>query len=268
MPYVDIILGTADAMDIVEILRDMMYKDTAKIPCIQSVISHKALRDTAYIDITYGCENYCTYCIVPFVRGKFRCRPLAEIVGEFNSVKDNAKNICLLGQNVNAYYDEKTGINFPKLLSILCGIDGDFNLKFLSSHPKDFDKELIEVIAKNEKISRDIHLPIQSGCDKILRRMNRQYTAAEYAAKVKMLRAAVPGIHITTDIICGFPGETEEDFTETVETVKILKFDAAYIFPYSRRSKTVADKMENQVPLKTRKARTTKLISIFRCMKK
>ena len=245
---VDILLGTEDAMNVVEKLGETLR------PLPPEPTS------TAYIDITYGCENYCSYCIVPFVRGKLRIRPIEEIRAEFNQVKDTAKDIYLLGQNVNAYP------NFPQLLAELAQQSGDFKLHFLSPHPKDFDIETIKVMAKYPKIAHDIHLPMQCGCDKILKLMNRKYTVADYKNIIRQLRELIPDIHITTDIICGFPGETDEDFEETVKTVEEIKFSAAYIFPYSNRTGTVADKMENQVPFRTRKARATKLVEIMRKM--
>ncbi len=245
---VDILLGTENAMDVVERLGFTLQK----LPPEDT--------ETAYIDITYGCENFCSYCIVPFVRGKLRIRPLEEIYAEFNQVKDTAKHIYLLGQNVNAYP------NFPQLLADLAEQPGNFMLHFLSAHPKDFDIETIKVMASHSKIAHDIHLPMQSGCDKILKLMNRKYTVADYMKIIKALREYIPDIHITTDIICGFPGETEEDFETTVKFVEEVKFSAAYIFPYSNRSGTVADQMENQVPFHTRKARATKLVEIMRKM--
>lgn len=245
---VDILLGTQDAMQVVEKL-GLQLRTLPPEPS-----------DTAYIDITYGCENFCSYCIVPYVRGKLRIRPYEEIIAEFNQVKDVAKDIYLLGQNVNAYP------NFPQLLAELAQQPGDFKLHFLSSHPKDFDIETIKVMAAYPKIAHDLHLPMQCGCDKILKLMNRKYTMADYLKIVKTLREYIPDIHITTDIICGFPGETDEDFAETVKVVEQIKFSAAYIFPYSNRSGTAADKMENQVPFRTRKARATKLVEIMRKM--
>jgi len=245
---VDILLGTQDAMQVVEKLGFHILD----LPPEQN--------DTVYIDITYGCENYCSYCIVPFVRGKLRIRPYEEIIAEFNQIKDTAKDIYLLGQNVNAYP------NFPHLLAELAQQPGDFKLHFLSSHPKDFNLETIKVMAKYSKIARDLHLPMQSGSDKILKLMNRKYTVADYLKIIKTLREYIPDIHITTDIICGFPGETETDFADTIKVVKEVKFSAAYIFPYSNRSGTVADEMEGQVPFQTRKARATKLVEIMRKM--
>ncbi|MCQ2381871.1 MAG: MiaB/RimO family radical SAM methylthiotransferase, partial [Clostridia bacterium] len=210
---VDILLGTDNAMEVVEKL-GVVVRD---LPVVQG--------ETAYIDITYGCENYCSYCIVPFVRGKLRIRPRDEIIAEFLQVKDTAKDIYLLGQNVNAYP------NFPQLLAELAQYDGNFMLHFLSAHPKDFDIETIKVMAKYPKIAHDVHLPMQCGCDKILKLMNRKYTVSDYLEKVRQLREYIPDVHITTDIICGLPGETDQDFDETVRKKKKIKFSAAYICP-------------------------------------
>ena len=248
IPGVDILLGATDAERVVEMLG-----------VNPQPLAPQAVK-TAYIDITYGCENYCSYCIVPFVRGKLRIRSYEEIITEFNRIKDCAKHIYLLGQNVNAYP------NFPQLLDYLAKQPGDFTLHFLSAHPKDFDEATVKVMAANPKIARDIHLPIQSGCDKILKLMNRKYTVADYLSKIELLRKYLPDVHITTDIICGFPGENEADFNETVALVQKIKFSAAYIFPYSNRSGTVADKLPEQVPFATRKARATKLVEIMRKM--
>ncbi|MDR1917927.1 MAG: MiaB/RimO family radical SAM methylthiotransferase [Christensenellaceae bacterium] len=262
MPYIDIIIGTKNAESVVDAIMQHHVDHTTTTPFTTPVAA--AVKDIAYIDITFGCENYCSYCIVPFVRGKLVSRPLHDIIAEFNEVKDNAKTIMLLGQNVNEYYDHETHTDFANLLNILCKIDGDFKINFLSAHPKDFNEKIIKTIAQNDKIAKDIHLPIQSGCDKILKLMNRQYTVAEYKQKVALLRKYLPDVHITTDIICGFPTETDDDFENTVQTVREIKFDSAYIFPYSNRSGTVADKMDGQIPAAIKKARTTKLINIMR----
>lgn len=267
-PYIDIVLGTDNPESIADIICERFAPLVPSIPAAhpKSHTKPKNKTDIVYIDITYGCENYCSYCIVPFVRGKLRCRPAADITAEFMTVKDTAKTIFLLGQNVNEYFDPEAKTDFADLLSALCKIPGSFKINFLSSHPKDFDEKIIRVIAENEQIQRDIHLPLQSGCDKILRLMNRKYTVAEYEQKVARLRECVPGVHITTDIICGFPTETEDDFAATVETVKRIAFNAAYIFPYSRRSGTGADGMDGQVPHAVKKARTTELIAAVREM--
>ena len=216
-----------------------------------------------YINISYGCENFCSYCIVPFVRGKLIHRDRCIIEKEFDNLLgqiepcDKKIVIYLLGQNVNSYP------GFPRLLNELASKVKKHGvyLNFLSSHPKDFSEELINVIATNNAVDKNIHLPIQSGCNKILKAMNRGYTREQYLEKVSLLKARVPGVTITTDIICGFPGETEEDFRETMEFMKQVRFNAAFIFPYSRRSGTVADKMPCQLDMKTKRRRTTELIN-------
>ena len=217
--------------------------------------------------ITQGCENFCSYCIVPYVRGREYSRNSGDIIAEFEQIKSCGKVVWLLGQNVNSYKCPRTGMDFVGLLDKICALDGDFTVNFMSSHPKDFDARLIDCIARNTKIERNIHLPMQSGCDKILRLMNRKYTVAEYCAKIDALRAAVPGIRITTDIICGFPGETAENFEETMRVFREIKFNAAFIFPYSRREGTHADAMPGQIDDKEKKRRTTLMVEIARKMK-
>jgi len=227
-------------------LTDQNYKDVSKDISVSQSIT-----------ISYGCENFCAYCIVPYVRGREIHRPKQDILAEFDAVTRTG-TVWLLGQNVNSHPD------FIELLDTLCARKGDFKINFMSSHPKDFTTELIDCIARNAKIERNIHLPLQSGCDKILKAMNRRYTVAEYTAKIEYLRKRVPDICITTDIICGFPGETEEDFLQTVETMKKLRFNAAFIFPYSRRTGTAADKMPDQIDTATKKRRTTELVNLMR----
>jgi len=219
------------------------------------------------IIITHGCENFCAYCIVPYARGKEWSRDIDEITKEFTDIKDKTnKVIYLLGQNVNSYRCPRTGTDFVGLLDKLCGMEGEFVLNFMSSHPKDFDERVVDCIARNKNIERNIHLPMQSGCDKILKAMGRIYSINEYISKVELLRAKVDGVRVTTDIICGFPGESEEDFKETVEVVKRLKFNSAFIYPFSRRKGTVADTMPNQIDRATIKQRTNELIEINRTL--
>jgi tRNA-2-methylthio-N6-dimethylallyladenosine synthase len=261
-PYIDIIIGTTDAESVVDRINELCNIPPSPNPQLNAKDTETV--KTAYIDITYGCENNCHYCIVPSVRGRLRCRPFAEIVDEFISVKDTAETIWLLGQNVNEYFDSDSQTDFADLLSHLARTEGNFKINFLSSHPKDFNEKIIKTIAVEPKIAKDIHLPIQSGCDKILSLMNRKYTVAEYEQKIALLRHYIPNVKITTDIICGFPTETEKDFQTTIDTVRRIKFNAAYIFPYSRRSGTKADTMDGQIPQVIKKARTTKLIAIMR----
>ena len=265
-PHIAIILGTHNIGQLAAKLATYIENRKRLTEVEQERTDPDAQASGSSINITYGCENFCSYCIVPYVRGKLICRDSTLIKKEFHDrLKSNPKIIMLLGQNVNSYICPTTSIDFPELLETLCReIPSSTLLNFISSHPKDFSDKLINVIADNPQIERNIHLPLQSGCDKILRLMNRGYTVAEYETKIKALRKRVPDIRITTDIICGFPGETEDDFNQTIETIKRIKFNAAFIFPYSRRTGTVADKMPNQIDHKIKKARATELIKLQR----
>ncbi|MDR0976043.1 MAG: tRNA (N6-isopentenyl adenosine(37)-C2)-methylthiotransferase MiaB [Christensenellaceae bacterium] len=274
-PHIDIILGTHNIDKLVSYIKEGRRPKTfieilAERKGSDEILTTTIDQDgqTAYINITYGCENFCSYCIVPFVRGKLISRPFADIEREFDEIlrAGVAKRIVFLGQNVNAY--EGSGYDFPKLLRYFNDKEGEFSLNFLSSHPKDFGDELISAIKDCEKVEKNIHLPLQSGCDKILKLMNRRYTVSEYETKINALRVACPEVHITTDIICGFPTETEVDFAETLETMRRIKFNAAFVFPYSRRSGTVADKLDGQLPLKVKRERATKLIKLLQDLSK
>ena len=223
-------------------------------------------RIVKYVNITYGCENYCSYCIVPYVRGKLISRDSAIVEKEFRRVAKDGTLVYLLGQNVNSYVCPKTGIGFAELVDKLCQIEGEYLVNFMSSHPKDFSEELVRVIARNERVERNIHLPVQSGCDRILKLMNRGYTTAEYKAKIDFLRKSISYVRITTDIICGFPTETEEEHRETYRFMQEIGFNSAFIFPYSKRTGTVADKMDGQIDSKTKKRRTTELVKLMREM--
>lgn len=220
----------------------------------------------AYVNITYGCNNFCTYCIVPYVRGRERSRPFQEIFDEVKQLVEvgHYKIITLLGQNVNSYGNDLTEnkISFPELLEKLAGIDGDFQLKFMSSHPKDFSDELIDVIANNPKVCKAVHLPIQSGSNHVLKLMNRNYTREKYLNIIKKMKAKIKDFSISTDIIVGFVGETEKDFEDTVSLLKEVQFSNAYIFMYSKRKGTVAEKMEGHLPLEVKRQRIHKLLQI------
>jgi tRNA-2-methylthio-N6-dimethylallyladenosine synthase len=216
-----------------------------------------------FVTIMRGCNNYCSYCIVPYVRGRERSRPLADIVSDVgNAVAKGIKDITLLGQNVNSF--NYNGYNFPKLLKELNKLDELSRIRFVTSHPKDLSDELIEVMSTRDKICEHIHLPMQSGDNDILAKMNRGYTVEHYAQLINKLRNAIPEIAITTDLIAGFPGETDEQFENTVYAMKSIGFDYAFCFKYSNREGTEAVNFIDQIDEKVRLTRLQKLIGIQR----
>ena len=214
------------------------------------------------VNIMYGCNNFCSYCIVPYVRGREISRTPEEIIAEVKRlVDDGCIEIMLLGQNVNSYGKTlEKKVTFAELLEEICRIDGLKRLRFMTSHPKDLSDELIEVMAQNPKIMRHMHLPVQSGSDMILKKMNRHYDHEKYLDTVRKLREAIPDISFTTDIIVGFPGETEDDFEDTLSLVREVGFDSAFTFIYSKRKGTPAAEMENQVPEDVVKRRFKRLL--------
>ena len=209
---------------------------------------------SAYVPIMTGCDNFCAYCAVPYTRGREHSRPADEIIKEVKKlIKKGYKEIWLLGQNVNSY---KSGVvNFPRLLEMINGIPDDFKIRFLTSHPKDVSNELIKVIADSEKIVKKIHLPVQSGDNQILKRMNRNYTTGQYKNLVKKIKKMIPDVKISTDVIVGFPDETKKQFQNTVKLAKEIKFDKAYVAKYSPRPGTAAFKLKNNVPPEEKKRR-------------
>jgi len=222
-------------------------------------------KHVASLPITYGCNNFCTYCIVPYVRGRERSVPLAQVVEEAREylVEKKNKELLLIGQNVNSYgNDFDNGDNFAKLLTELCKIEGEFTIRFISPHPRDFTDEVIDVIAKNDKIAKYIHLPLQSGSTAILKAMNRGYSKEDYIALANKIKEKVPGIGLTADIIVGFPGETEEDFLDTLDVVQQVKFDNSFMFMYSIRTGTKAAEMSNQIDDEVKKERLQRLIAV------
>ena len=250
-------------------------KDIKKLPKILGV-KNKTKNTNDYLDITpkysnkfsanvpimTGCNNFCSYCVVPYTREREISRPAKEIICEVkNLIKNNYKEIWLLGQNVNSYKDGEN--NFPKLLKMVNDIPGDFELKFTSSHPKDFSDKLIETMTRCKKLSKYLNLPIQSGDDEVLKKMNRPYTVLQYKNLVKKIRKAIPDISLSTDVIIGFPGETKKQFENTVRTFKDIDFDMAYINKYSPRAGTVAAKMKDDVPMTEKKRREKILIKLI-----
>lgn len=215
---------------------------------------------STFVTIMYGCNNFCSYCIVPYVRGRERSRAPGNIVAEVRSLAERGfREITLLGQNVNSYAYADDGVDFPELLRRVSTVEGIERIRFMTSHPKDLSSRLIEAMATLPKVCHHIHLPVQSGSNRILSEMNRRYTREKYLGLVEDIRAAVDGVELTTDIIVGFPGETEEDFEETLALVRQVGFSAAYTFMYSPRLGTRAAEMENQVPEEVKKDRLLRL---------
>ena len=247
---VDIIFGTHNIYKLAELLflhfvEGKMQIDILDAPAgiVEDLPSQRKFDFKCGVNIMYGCNNFCSYCIVPYVRGRERSRKPEDVLAEVKKLADEGiVEVMLLGQNVNSYqYD------FPKLLNDVASIDGIKRVRFMTSHPKDLSDELIEVIKNNSKIARHIHLPLQSGSSKVLKEMNRKYTKEDYLSLVEKIRDNIDDVSITTDIIVGFPGESEEDFEETLDVVRKAKFDSAFTFIYSKRSGTRAATMPNQI---------------------
>ena len=271
-PYVDLVLGNQNIgriPDIIERLEKgedvhvVMVEDEDELP--QRVDADFGDDIVASISITYGCNNYCTFCIVPYVRGMERSVPLHEIVQDVKKYTEKGyKEILFLGQNVNSYGSDLADEtdNFAKLLRESAKIEGDFWIKYVSPHPKDFTDEVIEAIADNSKIARMLHLPLQSGSTKILNAMNRGYTKEEFITLAKKIKEKIPDIGLTTDIIVGFPGETDEDFQDTMDVVNEVGFENAFMFMYSKRSGTPAATMEEQVDEQVKSERLQQLMRL------
>ncbi|PIS17257.1 MAG: tRNA (N6-isopentenyl adenosine(37)-C2)-methylthiotransferase MiaB [Candidatus Nealsonbacteria bacterium CG09_land_8_20_14_0_10_42_14] len=221
---------------------------------------------SALIPISNGCNNFCTYCVVPFTRGRLVCRPHREILKEVKrAVKNGFKEIWLLGQNVNDYRSPAdSSINFAKLLRMASAVPGDFSIRFMSPHPKNFSDELIDVMAKCEKVAKYFNLPVQSGNDEILKKMRRTYTIRQYKNLVKKIREKIPEINLTTDVIVGFPGETKKQFENTAKLFREMKFNLAYISKYSPRAGTAAFQMKDNIPLEEKKRREKILREILK----
>lgn len=227
---------------------------------LEGVPVSRATAHRAWVSIMYGCNNFCSYCIVPYVRGRERSRHSDEIVREVAAlVAGGAKDITLLGQNVNSYRGDT---DFAGLLSRLDAIGGEYLLRFMTSHPKDVSDSLIEVLSHARHVEPHFHLPLQSGSDRVLARMNRHYDKARYLDVVRKLRAAVPGIALSSDIIVGFPGETEEDFEETLSVLREVRFDSVYSFIYSKRNGTPAATYPDQVPPEVQSERFGRLLAL------
>lgn len=269
-PYVDIIFGTHNLNRLKAYVEEKLGGKKSVIEIYGSegevVEGEKPLRTSypnAWINIMYGCNNFCSYCIVPYVRGRERSRRSENVIAEARSlIADGYKELTLLGQNVNSYANGTDDIRFPTLLERIAEIDGKFRLRFMTSHPKDFSEELARAMASDKKICRSLHLPVQSGSDRILAAMNRKYTAADYLRKIDILKKYIPDCAVTTDLIVGFPGETDEDFRATLNLVREVGFSSAFTFVYSRREGTVAAKMPGQIPEEVSKERIMELVAL------
>ena len=239
-----------------------IWEGTDKI--VENLPNQRKYSFKSGVNIMFGCNNFCSYCIVPYVRGRERSREPQEIIHEIEAlVKDGVIEIMLLGQNVNSYGKTlEHPMTFAQLLQEIEKIEGLERIRFMTSHPKDLSDELIAVMAASKKICKHIHLPLQSGSTDILTKMNRRYTKEQYLALVDRIRTAIPDIAITTDIIVGFPGETEEDFEETLDVVDKVKYDSAFTFIYSKRTGTPAASMDNQIPEDVVKNRFDRLLKL------
>lgn len=269
--FVDLIFGTHNIFKLAELLYERLsgqksvidiWQGTTEI--VEDLPSERKYSFKSGVNIMYGCNNFCSYCIVPYVRGRERSRKPEDIINEIKKlVSEGVVEIMLLGQNVNSYGKTlENPMTFAQLLQKIEKIDGLKRVRFMTSHPKDLSDELIDVMAHSKKICKQMHLPLQSGSDRLLKIMNRHYDKRHYLEIVDKLRKAIPDIGISTDIIVGFPGETEEDFNETLDVVKKVQYDSAFTFIYSKRSGTPAAEMENQVPQDVVKDRFDRLLKV------
>lgn len=268
--FIDIVMGSGCVHKLPELLLEVLSgRRTAPLLSgpNEAITEHtpvkRVRKESAYINIMYGCNNFCSYCIVPYVRGRERSRRSEDILEEARALAgDGCLEIVLLGQNVNSYGKDSGEISFAQLLRRLDKIDGIKRISFMTSHPKDLSEELIDAMAQCEHVSNQLHLPVQSGSDRILRLMNRKYTRAHYMDLVRSIREHIPDIGLSTDLIVGFPGETDEDFEDTLSLCREIGFASAFTFIYSKRSGTPAASMPEQVPLKIKRERIMKLIEV------
>lgn len=268
-PFVDLIFGTHNIYKFAELFYTCMisdrmvldiWKDTDRI--VEDLPSERKYSFKAGVNIMFGCNNFCSYCIVPYVRGRERSRNPKDIIREIETlVADGVVEVMLLGQNVNSYGKNlENPISFAELLQEVEKVEGLKRIRFMTSHPKDLSTELIEVMKNSKKICNHLHLPVQAGSSRLLKVMNRKYTKEQYLELIDKIKKSIPDISLTTDIMLGFPGETEEDFQETLDVVRKVRYDSAYTFIYSKRTGTPAAQMENQVPEDVVKERFNRLL--------
>ena len=270
-PYVDFVLGTSSIHRLPQLIAEKTEKGR-RIYCpeeteylvAEGLPIHRESTYRAWVSVMYGCNNFCSYCIVPYVRGRERSRRKEDIYEEVkNLVAEGYRDITLLGQNVNSYgKDNNDGCDFADLLAMLSSIEGEYTLHFMTSHPKDATRKLIDVMATHPHIAPHFHLPMQSGSDAILKRMNRHYDTARYLEILDYMREKMPHVAVTSDIIVGFPGETEEDFEATLHMLRRVKFDMLYSFIYSPRRGTPAAEMEDQISAEVKSARFERLLAV------
>ena len=269
-PFVDIVLGTNSLDRLPVLLKEKRQKRSMIAVCDDPTCDpnlelpvYRTSGTNAWVNIMYGCNNFCTYCIVPYVRGRERSRSASSVIADVRAlVAEGYKEITLLGQNVDSYgSDLKDGTSFASLLEEVDAIPGQFRVRFMTSHPKDFDKRTVDVIAASRHICHNIHLPVQAGSDAVLKRMNRKYTVEQYLDIIEYIKGKMPDVGITSDVMIGFPGETEEDFLATCELVKKVRFSNAFTFVYSPRKGTPAASME-QVSAAVKKSRITRLVKL------
>lgn len=269
MPHVDLVFGTEGFKRLPFLLREVCsgggkVVDTDLTPPSEEKVTAvlRKAKVKAWVSIMYGCDNYCTYCVVPYTRGRERSRSSEEVLSEVRHLaEEGCKEVNLIGQNVNSYGPEED-IDFPGILRLINDIPNLERIRFVTSHPKDLSDRLIIAMAELSRVCEHIHLPLQSGSDDILRRMNRGYTFSEYKVKVEKLRRLIPDISITTDIIVGFPGERNEDFEDTLRALKEIEYDSIFAFKYSRRPNTAAANFEDPIPEKIKQERLQRLLDL------
>ncbi len=270
--HVDLIFGTHNLHTLPELLNKTVAGDAMIVEVwdnadsvVEGVPIKRKKDSKAFVNIIYGCDNYCTYCVVPYTRGKIRSRRAEDIVEESRQlIEQGVKELTFLGQNVNSYgLDLEKPVTFAQLLTMINQIEGKFRIRFMTPHPKDLSDELIAAIANLDKVCEYVHLPVQAGSDSVLKAMNRRYTVANYLEKVHKLKAAVPNVTLSTDIIIGFPGETEEDVDSLIEVIKEVEYDSAFTFIYSKRGGTPAAKFKNQIPEPLKHKRFERMLNVL-----
>ncbi len=269
-PFVDIVFGTHNLEDfkdfIVRRLEDKKHVISVSDGDNRIKEGTPKLRSSfpnGWVNVNYGCNNFCSYCIVPYVRGREKSRDMGAILSECQELVDAGyKEITLLGQNVNSYGKDLGNADFADLIEKVSAIEGDFRLRFMTNHPKDLSEKLVAAVAKSDKTCKSIHLPVQAGSNRILKLMNRHYTREDYLKEVELLRKYIPDIAISTDIMVGFPTETESDFEDTLDLVRQVKFAGAFTFVYSPRKGTPAATMDGQIPSEISKRRIIRLIDM------